>query len=320
VKVHDFLNAQYYVEVSVGTPHQTFRVVPDTGSSNLWVPSSRCTAIACLLHTRYNHNKSSTYSADGRTVSISYGSGAVSGIASKDNVTIGSLNARLTFAEMTTEESLSFIAASFDGILGLAFKNISVDQIDPVLQVYYDEGLIDQYVVSFKLGRKQGEDGVMTIGGWDASLFTGDIHWFPVSKTLWWYFDLDDILLNGQSVGFCKTTANGKCAGVLDTGTSLIAGPPKYMNQILSHISVRIDCRNLANNPNITFVIDGKNYPLTPQEYVIEILGECICGLQAIELKNYEFFLLGDVFLRKYYSIYDMNVHGAPRLGLALAK
>lgn len=56
-------NPQYYGEIALGTPPQKFNVIFDTGSSNLWIPSSHCGwfNIACRLHRRYFASKSTTY-------------------------------------------------------------------------------------------------------------------------------------------------------------------------------------------------------------------------------------------------------------------
>ena len=84
VALKDFMNAQYYGEIGLGTPPQAFTVVFDTGSGNLWVPSSRCRGfnIACLLHKRYTSEQSTSYSKVGKPFQIRYGSGSMSGFTS----------------------------------------------------------------------------------------------------------------------------------------------------------------------------------------------------------------------------------------------
>merc|ERR1719355_564217 len=64
VIINDYQNAQFYGEVTIGG--QTFNVVYDTGSSNLWVPSHNCGFLKCWLHHKYDPSKSSTYVKDGR--------------------------------------------------------------------------------------------------------------------------------------------------------------------------------------------------------------------------------------------------------------
>ena len=65
INIKDFMDAQYFIEIDVGTPAQKFTVVPDTGSSNLWMYSKSCWSIPCWTHALYDSKKSSTYVKDG---------------------------------------------------------------------------------------------------------------------------------------------------------------------------------------------------------------------------------------------------------------
>lgn len=78
-------------------------------SSNLWVPSSKCTSIACFLHSKYDAHSSETYNSNGTGISIRYGSGAMEGFVSNDVFTIGDLTVEgMDFAEATKEPGLAF--------------------------------------------------------------------------------------------------------------------------------------------------------------------------------------------------------------------
>lgn len=202
----------------------TSQVVPDTGSSNLWVPSSKCkfTEIPCDLHSKYSAKASSTYVENGTEFAIQYGSGSCAGFLSQDTLTWGDIQVQgQTFAEVTHEPGIAFIAAKFDGILGLAFPRIAVDGVVPVFNNMVDQGVVDSSVFSFYINRHESE-GELVLGGMDPAHFTGPITYIPLTNQTYWEFALDSVSLDGAHVA-CGAGAG--CHAIADSGTSLLAGP-----------------------------------------------------------------------------------------------
>ncbi|KAL3909230.1 MAG: hypothetical protein SGPRY_009501 [Prymnesium sp.] len=156
VRLSDFMNAQYYGEIGLGTPPQLFTVIFDTGSANLWVPSSKCKGfnIACLLHSRYYSSSSSTYIENGKPFAIRYGSGSMSGFLSTDTLTLGGISLpNITFAEAVLEPGVTFAITKFDGILGMAYPEASVDGMKPMFQALMLSSKLAEPIFAFYLAK-----------------------------------------------------------------------------------------------------------------------------------------------------------------------
>lgn len=104
VPLVNYMDAQYYGPIYIGTPPQEFNVIFDTGSSNTWVPSKECRSFACLLHRRYDSSASSTFQANKTAFAIRYGTGSVEGFISEDSMKVGGIKIENQgFGEVTKE-------------------------------------------------------------------------------------------------------------------------------------------------------------------------------------------------------------------------
>ncbi|KAG0244600.1 endopeptidase [Mortierella sp. GBAus27b] len=322
VPLSNFMNAQYYGEIALGTPPQKFRVVFDTGSSNLWVPSRKCRSISCFLHRKYDSGRSSTYKANDTNFNIQYGSGAVEGVVSNDNLEIGGLVVEnQDFGEVSKESGLSFLFAGFDGIMGLAYDTIAAVKSVPPFYNIVDNDLVDEPVFGFYLAASGGSTGgQLTLGGVDSNHFEGELEWHKVTKKGYWEIALPSVRLGDE-------LADIDVRAAIDTGSSMIVMGVEYADIINKQIGAKkgfggqytVDCAKVPELPEFAFIFGGKEYVLQGSDYTLNMGGNCVSGFNGMQLPEHmsDLWIVGDVFLRKYYSAYDL---GRNRVGLALAK
>ncbi|MBN3277068.1 PEPA protein, partial [Polyodon spathula] len=212
------------------------------------------------------------------------------------------------FALSTTEPSSFLYYAQFDGILGLAFPSIASGEATPVFDNMMDQGLLSQNLFSFYLSPNSQSGSVVTFGGIEESYFTGNINWVPLTSETYWQIKVDYIQVNGRTVACAQS-----CQAIVDTGISLIAGPSGPIATIQSAVGVSpgISCQNVPSMPDVIVGFNGVQYTLSSSAYILERYDgqQCSSGFQAMNLPTNagDLWILGDVFIRQYYSIFDRS-------------
>jgi len=330
--VNYLADGMYVGKVAIGTPKQEFRVVMDTGSSNLWVPDSTCTdyqkSPSCRVQKKYNNESSHTFVAKCQLLScdlfLPYGSGTVYGTLSIDTVNVGGLDLpNTTFGRVTQEPGplSEWGAPEFDGIMGLAYPIIAMPMFS-FLPGPFDEmmsrKLIPRDLFSVFLSSVENDTssyvafGDIPTANYEGSLTTAPMD--PMQPELGYWC----VSVTGIKVGTTVQPGTSGIIGVVDTGTSLIAGPPSVVNPIIAQVNATQDCSNVHTLPNISFTIkvDGgveKDFVLTPEEYTYRQTfadgspAQCQCGLFAFDAGEglLPLWILGDPFIRTYFSVFD---------------
>lgn len=322
IVINDYMNSQYYGAINLGSPEQTFDVIFDTGSSDLWVASVNCDD-SCGRHAKYDSSKSSTYVKNGTEFYIMYGSGPVSGYQSIDALNFGGLVIPdQMFAEITDASGLgaAYKMGKFDGILGMAFPVLSVNDVTPPFFGLIENNLVEQGQFAFYLGNSFTDKGELTLGGTNPDHYTGEITWVNLLAATYWEITLSNFQINGESFLSASETK-----AIVDSGTSILTGPSDEVAKIAAALGAKpfiegeylIQCDYTL--PNLDLTIDGNVYTLAPEDYLIPDGEICLLGIMGLDIAppTGPLWILGDVFMRKYYTVFDADNE---RVGFALAK
>jgi len=286
----------YYGTVLAGTPAVPYKVVFDTGSGHLILPSTYCSSETCRAHKRYRRSQSSSardIDHDGSTVqpgeprdqiTVSFGTGEVSGVFVEDLVCVGDnipsvlpqdeLPPGCTKMSMIVATEMSaepFKAFEFDGVLGLGLHGLSQGTAFNFVDVMADAIQQRGHSMAHTFGVFLADDGQagseITLGGWSQERLDEKLRWNSVAdpELGHWTINIKEMNVNGNPVSFC---ASGGCKAVVDTGTSLLAVPTDAfaeLYELLRHAPPPGgNCKGAG--PQLNMVLDSMTVTLGPED------------------------------------------------------
>jgi saccharopepsin len=218
-----------------------------------------------------------------------------------------------------------------DGILGLSpHKDMSKKKLH-YLWSLKDNGIIDNAMVSFSVTSKDmGETPYALFGGYNSTQIVGGAAGLKTFKNYpnW----LGTWALEGQGMYYGsepmqKPGEDVAYPAIIDTGSSQLSIPPDVFDKIQANWAKalpNLDCtsdQTFCNAPEscdtvatkvkpIGFQMSDFVFELNPDQYLYRASeGKCYFVIHKCRLpgKNKDLFLIGDAFLRHFYSVYDFD-------------
>ncbi|KAI1368945.1 aspartic peptidase domain-containing protein [Xylaria arbuscula] len=299
----DGTDYSYFAEVELGSEAKKLYMLLDTGASTTWVMGSSCTSKSCAVHNTFGPDDSETYNDTGKAYSVDYGTGSVRGHVIEDTLSLAGLSVTLSFGVANTTSD-QFVQFPFDGILGLATSS------NTWLSAVMNAKLIDSNIFGISLSRSAdgSNDGEIVFGALNPDKYTGDITYSPVKSDSSWTIPMDDITISGESAGIQGRTA------YIDTGTSFVFGPPEDVEAMYKLIpgsssgdgsTYTLPC---DTDSQLAFTFAGQSWNVSSKDFVSgpNSDGTCTGNIYGIEYVSGGW-LLGDVFLKNVYSVFDAD-------------
>ena len=115
---------------------------------------------------------------------------------------------------------------SFDGLVGLGYPSLAKNIIGtPLFDNMMQQALLNDNIFSIYFSTEGDTSTVAEIlfGGIDEDLYTGEIYYNDVIDDAYWALQLDDVLIDGESLGVCDQGID--CMIMIDSGTSYLSMP-----------------------------------------------------------------------------------------------
>ncbi|CUA68395.1 gastricsin [Rhizoctonia solani] len=298
-------------QIEIGTPPQPFVVDFDTGSSDLWVPSSACLAHGCSSKRTFDALKSSSSKQQEGEFKITYGDGSgVSGPVYADTVTVGGMSAKgQLFSPINQTNGMEDYGT--DGLMGLAFKSISHLKAPTFIDTLFSQRKISKPVFSMRLVSGSGSE--LYIGGTNPAKYKGDIAYVPLENQTYW-------VVNGSASANGQEGFNGNM--IIDSGTTAILGPYNSVWNWWSKVPGSGSCLPrdcgapgyftfpCANAPSVSFKFNGRDFPVAAQDFKLGSLSRnssiCVGAIGILDTPD-NAWVVGDAFMKNVYTVFDAS-------------
>ncbi|CCM03103.1 uncharacterized protein FIBRA_05223 [Fibroporia radiculosa] len=292
--------------VSIGSPAQDFVIDFDTGSPDLWVPSTQCEG--CNARHSYDPSASSTSVAKSGTFRIGYGDGSTaSGPIFTDDVSVAGIAVHNQAFSAVTSASGDIASGVSDGLMGMSWPGISQLNADPYFFTAVSQHAVPQGEFGFYLAPSGSE---LYLGGTDSGHYTGDLEYHDLVSTRgFWQIGGATALVNGQPVVFGFET-------IIDSGTTLMYGPPDAVDQVYQSVDGAVSLGNgnyvvpCDSFPALAFSWGGKAFDINPK---VLNLGQVYDGYCQSALGGHDFglgdnvWLLGDTLMQSVYTAFSVD-------------
>ncbi|GAA5891707.1 hypothetical protein JCM6882_006175 [Rhodosporidiobolus microsporus] len=324
-------DAAYFGPLSIGTPAQSFDLIFDTGSADLWVPSDK----SSTSHTKFSTSASSSVETSTAEWDITYGTGSSEGYLARDTVTAGGFTATQQIFALADTSAAVVEALPSDGICGMAFSTIATSGAPTFFENLITQGQVSTPAFSYYMTRAKDSTskskgtiagGELCVGCIDSSKYTGSLNYNPVSSKSYWSVDSDGVNIDGSIVSGTSMVA------ALDTGTTLIYLPTAVASSLYSKLGGKkvgssgeyhVPCVSTFGSIGLTF--NGVTYNMPLDDVFLGYASssntdDCILGIFASDYYDSEgqnVAIVGNLFLKSVYSVFSYSQNGSPAVGLA---
>ncbi|UKJ88115.2 pepsin A [Theileria orientalis] len=319
IAVPHLRHVQYALSIDVGTPPQSIYPIIDTGSTNTWVVSRKCTSDTCKSVKSFDSSHSSTFVSLGDDIRIRFGTGVIRGSLGMDNVKIGDDLVEKQVFGMVNEEISDphknvFKVINFQGIIGLAFPRLAFDHRTSLYDNYSKKIGAD---LTFGIYFSDNNSGLM-IGGVDKRFCNSEVVMLPVVREYYWETKLKEIWVGGV-----KLCCSEESYVIFDSGTSFNTMPHDEFMAFKKLVSPK-SCHNPVSSddldqfPVIKYVFDGGvELDIYPREYVFLHKNKCRIAYMQIDVPSSygRAFILGThAFMENYLTVYKRATNNSPAM------